>query len=74
MTLHDLTSSATLQGNININIWEDGDEVESRYFKDQIDFDCYCNDCDDVEDCEITHMYSENCNGVAWMVIDVSRD
>ena len=74
MTLRDLTSSATLMGNISINVWENGKEVGHRFFENVDDFDCYHYDCDDIADYEITFISSEHELCVTSLVIDVSKD
>lgn len=73
MTLYDLTNSTTVQGNIEIKVFDSqGSEKESRFFRDQDDFSCYMNDCDDMEDFRINYIYpTKGCDGTVWLVIEL---
>lgn len=73
MTLYELCNCVTLQSNIEIKIFDpELSEKESRFFRDQDDFSCMCTDCEDVEDYEVSFMYSrKSCDGTVWFVIEV---
>lgn len=71
MKFYDLCSDVTLQGNIEIDIYEDGKEVGNRYFRDETGFDSYSNDCEDLDDYEVFYMY---CDSNGWLVIEVHKD
>ena len=74
MTLYDLVNSITLQGNIEIKIFNCmGDELEFRCFRDQDDFRLYYNDCEDIAEAEVTYLYpTKSCDGTEWLVVEVA--
>ena len=74
MTLYDLTNTITIQGNVAIKIFDEhGDETETRFFRDQDDFNCY-NACDDIEDLTLSYIYStKRYDGTPWLVIELSK-
>lgn len=76
MTLYELTDNITLQGNIEIKIFnEQGNEEETRCYRDNDGFHCTCDDADDIEDLEVTYIYSTTNYGTgAWTVIEVIRE
>ncbi len=75
MTLYDLTTSFLIQGNISVKVFDEaGSEIESRFYRDQDDFDTNCTDAFELEDFEVTYMYpSKACDGTPWLVIEVSK-
>lgn len=75
MNFYEFTTTFTLQGNIEIKVFDaEGNELESRCFQDLSDFDCTCTDTNDLEDCEVTYMYAtKSADGEAWMVIEVAK-
>lgn len=76
MTLYDLTNSLALQGNIEIKVFDsEGNEKETRCFRDAESFSCNCTDTNDLEDHEVIYMYAtKSADGTAWMVIEVTED
>lgn len=76
MTLYDLTTSILIQGNVAIKVFDEaGNELVQRFYHDQSDLDCNCNDCFDIEECEVTYIYtSKACDGSAWLVIEVEEN
>ena len=75
MTLKELSQSFNLQGNIEIKVFDpEGNEKETRCFKNEDTFCCTCTDTNDLEDLEVTYMYAiKSADGEAWMVIEVSE-
>ena len=75
MTFYELTTSLTLQGNIEVKVFDaDGDLKESRCFRDLNDFSCTCTDTNDLEECEVTYMYAtKSADGEAWLVIEIAE-
>lgn len=73
MTLYDLTSTTTVQGSVEIKVFDEhGSEKESRFFRDQDDFSCYMNDCDDIENYTINYIYpSKSYDGAVWLIIEL---
>lgn len=73
MKLYELCSSIIIQGNIEIKVFtEDGNEKESRYYRDEMDFDTNCNDAYELEDLEVTYIYPAKAyDGTQWLVIEV---
>lgn len=74
MTFYDLTTTITLQGNIEVKIFNHlGDEIDSRFFRDLDDFSISCTETEDLEDCEVTYIYSKkSCDGTAWLTVEVA--
>lgn len=75
MTLYELTNTVTVQGNIEIRIFDtNGNEKESRYFRDQDDFNTRYEDSDDLDDFTITYIYhSRGYDGTPWLVIEITE-
>lgn len=73
MTLYELVNSTTIQGNIEIRVFDqDNTEIESRVFRDQDDFNPKYRDCDDIEDCDILFIYCHKSpDGTPWLTIEV---
>jgi hypothetical protein len=73
MKLYELCSAIIIQGNIEIKVFtEDGNEKESRYYRDEMDFDTNCTDAYELEDLEVTYIYpSKAYDGTQWVVIEV---
>jgi hypothetical protein len=76
MTLYDLTQSMTIQGNIEIKIFDaDDTHTDSRFFPDEYDFDTTTHDADDIEDLEVTYMYTtKSYDGTPWLTIEVKEN
>lgn len=76
MTLYDLSNALTLQGNIEIKVFDEaGNEKETRCFRDVEDFNCTCTDTNDLEDLEVTYMYAtKSADGTEWMVIELKEE
>lgn len=74
MTFYELTTTITLQGNIEVKIFNNqGDEIENRFFRDLDDFNINCTDTDDLEDCEVTYIYcTKSADGTPWLTIEVA--
>ena len=75
MKLSDLYNAITIQGDVEIKVFDsDGNEEESRCFHD-IDIACICACTSDLEDLEVTYMYATASeNGTPRMVIEVTED
>ena len=72
MTLYDLSNSLTLQGNIEIKVFDDCNVKETRCFRNVEDFNCTCTDTNDLEDLNVIFMYAEkSADGTEWMVIEL---
>ena len=76
MTLYDLANTTTIQGNIEIKIFNaDGIETECRFYRDQDDFNPLYNDCDDVEEYEVSYIYPrKSADGTTWLTIEIVLD
>lgn len=74
MTLYELANAVTLQGNIEIKVFDSNlNQIECRQFNHQEDFNCICNGCDDIEDLEVVYMYaSKDDDGLEGLVIELS--
>ena len=74
MTLYDLVNSMTIQGNIEIRVFnEDGDETTYRTFCNVDDLSV-C-DLDAVENMRVTYMYSiGNSRGNSSLIIELQED
>lgn len=76
MTFYELTNSMTIQGNIEIALFnEKWDELEREYFPNEDDF--YSNSfCDgEYDDCEVRFMYAQQTdNGIGYLVIELVKE
>ena len=74
MTLYTLVNYTTIQGNVEIKIFNSmGDEIGARFFRDQDDFSLFCNDCEDLCEAEVTYLYpTKSCDGTEWLVVEVA--
>lgn len=61
MTLYDLMSNMTLQGNIEIRVMnEDGEAVKTEYFESVDDLECCeISRLEDMENLEVNYIYTE---------------
>ena len=75
MTLYELSDSLTLQGNIEIKVFDDaGTETESRKFQDMAGFHSLM-DAPDLEHYDVTYMYAiADTTGATWLVIEITED
>jgi hypothetical protein len=73
MTLYELTQSIIIQGNIEIKIFGAYDrELDTRFYPDEYDFDTTTHDASDIEDFEVTYMYTtKSCDGTPWLTIEI---
>lgn len=76
MTLYDLANACTLQGNIEIKVFDgDGNELESRFVRDETGFECSFTNTDDLEDCEVSYMHAtKSLDGTEWLVVEVVKE
>jgi hypothetical protein len=76
MTLYDLTNVTTLQGNIEVKVFDaEGSEKEARFYRDQDDFTPHWCDAEDIEDLQVTYIYTtKSCDCTAWLVIELQED
>ena len=75
MTLYELTDNITLQGNIEIVVFDsNGNEKETRFFPDVDSLDVYCYDISDLDELEVTYMYAKKELGIHKMVIEVTEE
>lgn len=75
MTLYELTNQITLQGNIEVIVFDEkGNEKETRFIPDVDDLDVYCYDIDDLEELEVKYMYAKKEFGIYKMVIEITEE
>ena len=74
MKLYDLVNAMTIQGNIELAVFDaNGEEIERATFP-------YCDDlscCDiaEYEDFEVTYMFpNSTSSGRAWLTIEVQKE
>lgn len=61
MTLYDLAKNIVLQGNIDVQLYDGDDIVETKLFEECGDFDAEClGELDEWEDYEVQYIYSTN--------------
>lgn len=75
MTLYELCNNITLQGNIEIKLFDSqGNELESILFPDEWDFNItYTHP--ELEDLEISYIYTtRGLNGSHWMTIEIIKE
>ena len=75
MKLGDLYNAITIQGDVEIKVFDsDGNEEETRRFHDT-DICCICACTSDLEDLEVAYVYAaSDKNGTPRMVIEVTKD
>lgn len=83
MTLYDLMSNMTLQGNIEVRVMnDDGEAVKTEYFDSVDDLECCeISRLEDMENLEVKYMYAEtftrrypnSTKTVACMVIELEE-
>jgi hypothetical protein len=66
----------TIQGNIEVKIFDTEDhQLDVRFFPDEYDFDTTTHDADDIEDYEVTYMYTtKSYDGTPWLTIEVRQE
>lgn len=75
MTLYDMANSMTIQGNIEVKVFDFEGELESRFFRDQDDFVPHWTDCEDIEDLTVTYMYAhKSYDGSVWLTIELTKE
>ena len=74
MKLYDLVNAMTIQGNIEIAVFDaDGEEIERETFPCADDLS-YC-DIAEYEDLEVTYMFPNSTStGRAWLTIEVQKE
>lgn len=61
MTLYDLAKNIVLQGNIDVQLYDGDDIVETKLFEQCGDFDAEClGELDEWEDYEVQYIYTTN--------------
>lgn len=74
MYLYEICSQVIIQGNICVKVFHNGQEEDSRYYRDMDDFDSFSADIDDLEECEVRYIYpTKACDGTQWLVIEVAE-
>lgn len=76
MTLYHLTQSMTIQGNIEVKVFDaDGAELDARFFEGEYDFNTNCCDASDIEDLKVWYMYAtKSCDGTEWLTIELIKE
>ena len=76
MTLYEFSNVTMLQGNIEIKICDmDGNARESRSFKEQQNFNCFYNNCNDIKYYKVCFVYSnQSADGTPWVTIELMYD
>ncbi len=74
MTLYNLTQSMTIQGNIEIAVFDaEGNEKERHFIRNSDDL-CY-DGIDEFEDLKVTFMFpSKGYDGSVWLNIEVQEE
>lgn len=74
MKLYDLVNSMTIQGNIEVAVFDaDGSEKDRHFIRNSDDL-CY-DDIDDFEDLKVTFMFpNKSCDGTVWLNIEVQEE
>lgn len=74
MTLYDLVNSMTIQGNIEVAVFDtDGNEKDRHFIRNSDDL-CY-DDIDEFEDLKVTFMFpNKSCDGTVWLTIEVQEE
>ena len=74
MTLYDLVNSMTIQGNIELAVFDSEGAEKERHFIRNTDDLCY-DDISDYEDLKVTFMFpNKGYDGSVWLNIEVQED
>ena len=76
MTLYDLCNSLTIQGNIELKVFDpDGTELNSYCFRDEYEFQIAYTAFPELEDLEVSYIYpSKSYDGTIWLTIEVTQE
>ena len=76
MTFYELTNSMTIQGNIEIALFDESyNELDREYFPNEDDFYSH-SFCDgEYDDCEVRFMFpQQTSNGISYLVIELVKE
>lgn len=59
MTLYELTNSINIQGNVEIRIMDESDEIKETLFYETEELSCGMDDLKDLEDFVVTYIYPD---------------
>ena len=76
MTLYDLCNNITLQGNIELKVFDpEGTVLDSHFFRDEYEFHIAYTAYTELEDLEVSYIYpSKSCDGTVWLIIEVTQE
>lgn len=76
MTLYELCEEITLQGNIELKVFDQqGTEINSHFFHDESDFHITYTEHIELEDLPVSFIYpTKGYNGSVWLVIEVTAE
>lgn len=76
MTLYELCDNITIQGNIELKVFDqEGNELDSYFFRDEYEFNITYTEHTELEDLPVSYMYTQKSyDGTAWFVIEVTRE
>lgn len=76
MTLYELCEEITIQGNIEIKVFDTaGNEVENHFFREEYDFHIAYTEHAELEDLQVSFMYAQKgIGGIVWFVIEVTQE
>lgn len=76
MTLYELCEEITLQGNIELKIFnQEGNEINSNFFHDETDFHISYTEHTNLEELPVSFIYpTKGYNGAVWLVIEVVKE
>ena len=76
MTLYELCDNITLQGNIEIKVFDpEGTELESHFFRDEYDFNVSYTEHSELDELPVSYIYpNKSYDGTVWLVIEVTKE
>ena len=76
MTLYELCEEITLQGNIELKVFDqEGNEKTAHFFHDETDFHIAYTEHTDLEDLPVSFIYpTKGYNGSVWLVVEVTEE
>jgi hypothetical protein len=76
MTLYELCDNITIQGNIELKVFDsEGTEFDSHFFREEYEFHITYTAYTELEDLQVSYMYTtKSYDGTVWLVIEVTKE
>lgn len=76
MTLYELCDNITIQGNIELKVFDrDGTELDTHFFPDEYSFHITYTALTELEELPVSYIYpSKSYDGKVWLTIEVTTE